>query len=286
MFWYIDPLYLTIFVITLIISIGAQVFVRSTYKKWGKVRNSTGLTGAQVGDQIIRRTGLGAGGYFPATEPTPSYGIRSGEVKKLADLRQKGIISDQEYDVKVKQIQIEVSSQESSGSSIRFTTVPGELTDHYDPRNHTVRMSEVVAKTPSVSSMAIVAHELGHAQQHEDRSLLIQIRNVFVPAVTFSPTIAYFCIFLGLVFNFVGLIYIGILFYGLMVLFTLITLPVEIDASRRGIKLLSQSGLMQTSTDEKGSKSVLTAAAMTYVAAAVTAILQLLYYISIGRRRR
>jgi Zn-dependent membrane protease YugP len=283
--FYIDPLYLMLFFVTLLISIAAQVFISTTYKKWSKIRNSMGLTGEQVGDQIVRRTGLGTGGYFPSPAAVPSYGARSGEVRKLDDLRKQGVISDQEYELKVRQIQLEIGSQPAAGSSIRFATVPGNLTDHYDPRSHTVRMSQSVASTPSVASMAIVAHELGHAQQHERNSILIQMRNLLVPAVTVSPRVAYFCIFLGLFFRMTGLIYLGVLFYGLMVLFTLVTLPVEIDASRRGIKLLEQSGLMQTTSDAQGSKSVLSAAAMTYVAAAVTAILTMLYYLSLARRR-
>ncbi len=283
MFFYIDPLYIWIFLITIVISIAAQVFVSSAYKKWAKVRNTAGLSGAQVGERIIRSTGLGTGGYYPSS--APAYGARSGEVTKLEELYKTGVITDQEFRAKKKQIELEVASQPPSGSSIRFQVVPGQLTDHYDPRSHTVRMSEDVAKTNSVASMAIVAHELGHAQQHEQRSIFIQMRNVLVPAVRFSPQIAYICIILGLFFNLLGFLYLGILFYALMVLFTFVTLPVEIDASRRGIALLRSSGLLQSETDEQGSKRVLTAAASTYIAAAITALLQLLYYLSLARRR-
>ena len=98
MFWYIDPLYLTIFVITLIISIGAQVFVSSTYKKWGKIRNGSGLTGAQIGDQILRNTGLGTTGYYP--DPAP----QSAQITKLADLRRKGVIDSEEFEAKKKEL--------------------------------------------------------------------------------------------------------------------------------------------------------------------------------------
>ncbi len=163
---------------------------------------------------------------------------------------------------------------------------PGQRTDHYDPSSHVVRMSQDVATQPSVASMAVVAHELGHAQQHAERSILIQMRNFLVPAMQFSPMVSYLLIVVGLLLNIAGLIEIGILFYGVVVVFMVLTLPVEFDASRRGLKLLRETGLMTTSDDVSGSRSVLTAAALTYVAAAVTALLNLLYYISLLNRRR
>ena len=162
---------------------------------------------------------------------------------------------------------------------------PGELTDHYDPRDHTVHLSQKVAQVPSVASMAIVAHELGHAQQHQERSLLIQMRNFLVPAVQLTPTVGYIMIILGLVLRFSGLFWLGILAFGVMVIFMILTLPVEIDASMRGLRLLRQSDLIAVEQDASGAQQVLTAAALTYVAAAVQAVLQLLYFISLGSRR-
>ena len=148
-------------------------------------------------------------------------------------------------------------------------------------------VTESVATQPSVASMAIVAHELGHAQQHENNSVLISMRNFLIPAVNFSSPLSYICILFGFLFNLPGLVGLGILFFAIMVLFTIVTLPVEFDASRRGLKLLDQSDLMRTEADEKGSQQVLRAAALTYVAAAVTAVLQLMYYLRLaGRGRR
>jgi Zn-dependent membrane protease YugP len=163
---------------------------------------------------------------------------------------------------------------------------PGTHTDHFDPTANVVRMSQEVASTPSVAAMAVVAHELGHAQQYQERSIFIAMRSFLVPAMRFSPMVSYLLIIAGLLLNAVGLIEIGILFYGVVVLFMVLTLPVEIDASRRGLALLSSTGLMINPEDSSGSRSVLTAAALTYVAAAVTALLNLLYYISILNRRR
>jgi Zn-dependent membrane protease YugP len=164
--------------------------------------------------------------------------------------------------------------------------VPGERSDHYDPRSHVVRLSQDVATRPSVASMAVVAHELGHAQQHQERSVLIQMRNFLVPAMQISPQVAMLLIIGGLFLRLTGLLWLGIAFYAVVVIFMILTLPVEFDASRRGLKLLDQAGLMVASEDSSGSRQVLTAAALTYVAAAVTALLNLLYYISLANRRR
>lgn len=169
---------------------------------------------------------------------------------------------------------------------VRLERVPGELSDHYDPRDNTVRMSEGVAGTASVAAMAITAHELGHAEQYRDGSFLIQARSFLLPAVQFSPSLAYLMIFGGLILNVTGLAWLGIIFFGLSVVFMVLTLPVEFDASRRGLKLLESSGVMVTEQDKKGARQLLMAAALTYVAAAVTSILTLLYYISLVSRDR
>jgi uncharacterized protein len=160
------------------------------------------------------------------------------------------------------------------------------MTDHYDPGSQVVRLSQDVAAKSSVASMAIVAHEFGHVQQHQQNSVLMQMRSFLVPAVQFSPMISYGLILAGLLMNAMDLVWLGILFFGVVVIFMLLTLPVEIDASMRGLRLLRETGLMTTADDVSGSRQVLTAAAMTYVAAFVTALLQLLYYISLAQRRR
>ncbi|MFV1858563.1 MAG: zinc metallopeptidase [Anaerolineales bacterium] len=274
--FYLDPLYIWVFLITILISGAAQLYVRSAYKKWGKVANGAGVTGIEAGYAIVNRTDLGGSGL----------GIEVPELRKLKELQDKGVITEQEYKAKSGQVLAQASDTAVNRSTIGFERVPGELSDHYDPRTHTVRLSEGVATKKSVAAMAIVAHELGHAQQHENNSFLITMRNVLVPAVRFSPQVAYILILLGFIFNLVGALWLGILFYALMVVFSVLTLPVEIDASRRGVLLLRESGLIQVDQDEQGTRNVLTAAAATYVAAAVTAILTLLYYITIARRRR
>jgi hypothetical protein len=222
----------------LVISLAAQMYIKSAYGKWSKVANSHNLTGLQVGQELLRDTGLGA------------------------------------------------TYQMSSGTGVQFQGIAGNLTDHYDPRTHTVGLSQAVATQPSVASMAIVAHELGHAQQYATKSPLIAARSFLLPAMRVSPMISYGLIMMGLVFNFVNAIYLGVFFFGITVLFSVITLPVEFDASRRAMKLLGEAGLLTSDQDEKGARTVLRAAAATYVAATVTAILQLLYYLSLANRRR
>jgi Zn-dependent membrane protease YugP len=277
---YIDPTYLVIFFVTLAISIAAQMFMSSTYKKWNQVRNGPDLSGTEAGYAIVNRTGLGGG------RPVAVQSIETPELRKLADLRDQGLVTEQEFQAKKASLKLPKTSDSGINTSqIEFQHVSGNLTDHYDPRTNTVRLSDGVANRHSVAAMAIVAHELGHAQQHEHNSFLITMRNFLVPAVSLSPQIAYFLIIIGLIFNLAGAFWLGVIFYGLMVLFSIVTLPVEFDASKRGRKLLREAELMVSEQDEQGSQRVLMAAASTYIAAAVTAILQLLYYISIGRRR-
>ena len=133
---------------------------------------------------------------------------------------------------------------------------------------------------------ATLAHELGHVQQYQTGSALIKARGFLLPAVQFSPTLSYLSILAGIIFNVTGLLWLGVFFFGLMVLFSILTLPVEFDASRRGIALLGEAGLLSADQDRRGANAVLRAAALTYIAAAVTAVLQLLYYITIANRRR
>ena len=171
-------------------------------------------------------------------------------------------------------------------NEIGMQVVPGNMTDHFDPRTNIVRFSQGTATQPSVAAMAIAAHELGHVQQYQTGSALIKARSFLVPAVQFSPTLSYLSILAGIILNISGLLWLGVFFFALMVVFSLLTLPVEFDASRRGINLLNEAGLLSSSEDSRGAKAVLRAAALTYIAAAVTAVLQLLYYITIANRRR
>ena len=169
-----------------------------------------------------------------------------------------------------------VSIQSSSAS----------LTDHFDPRENVVRLSQLVANKSTIAALAVTAHELGHVQQYQNGSALMGMRNILLPALQFSPIVSYISLVLGLIFDSTSLIWIAIIFFALMVLFAILTLPVEFDASRRGLQMLNQAGLMIGANDKGGVNEVLTAAALTYVAAAITSIIQLMYYVSLAQRRR
>lgn len=163
----------------------------------------------------------------------------------------------------------------------------GQLSDHYDPRSNVVRLSPGVARSASIASMAIAAHEFGHVQQDQQNSPMMAVRQMLVPAATLGPQIGFGMIFLGLILNFFGLAVIGLILFAGTTLFTVVTLPVELDASRRALKLLDSTGLIASEQDRQGTRAVLTAAAFTYVAAVATSLLTLLYYAMLifgGRR--
>lgn len=226
--FFIDPAYFWyIFVPTMVISLGVQFYLQSTFRRWSGVRNTSGQTGAQVAQTLFDRTELDA---------------------------------------------------------IPIQRAPGTLSDHYDPAANVVRFSGTVGDMPSVAAMAVAAHELGHVEQYQTGSALIKMRGTLLPLLRFSPTASYVCLLLGLMFNWLNLVWLGILFFGLMVLFSLLTLPVEFDASRRGMRLLQEANLLKTPEEAKGARQVLTAAGLTYIAAAITSVLQLLYYVSIAQR--
>lgn len=166
---------------------------------------------------------------------------------------------------------------------VQVESVQGELSDHYDPTKRVIRLSEGNYGRATVAGMAVAAHEVGHAIQHARGYAPLKVRHAILPAASigtrFGPILAVLGLFLG---SF-GLLQIGIVLFAAAVLFHLVTLPVEFDASRRALVQLEQLGLV-TPQDKGGARSVLTAAAMTYVAAAATAIAYLLYFISASRR--
>jgi Zn-dependent membrane protease YugP len=179
----------------------------------------------------------------------------------------------------------------SSGlQSVSIEGVRGTLSDHYDPRSHTLRLSMGVANEHSVASMAIAAHEIGHAVQHTEGYLPLRFRAALVPVVNIGSYLGWILIFGGLLLRGTlgtQLATIGVGAFGLGLVFAVATLPVELNASSRAMQLLTQTGLIHGGQDQRGVRSMLTAAAFTYVAAIAAALLQLLYYASlVGRRRR
>jgi Zn-dependent membrane protease YugP len=170
---------------------------------------------------------------------------------------------------------------------VQIEVSKGRLSDHYDPRSKVLRLSPEVYNTPSVAAAGVAAHEMGHAVQHAGGYFPLQIRSAIVPAAQFGSTLAPWLFIIGFLFRFTALAWVGLVLFGLAVVFTLITLPVEFDASRRAKKLLAGNGIL-IGDEMKGVDKVLDAAALTYVAAAVAAVGQFLYYLLLlggGRRR-
>lgn len=172
---------------------------------------------------------------------------------------------------------------------LRIEPVHGHLSDHYDPRTKTLRLSPEVYQSASVASLAIAAHELGHALQDQEGYFPLRLRSALVPAVNIGSYLGWILIILGILIGLVQLSWLGVAVFSAGVLFALATLPVELDASARARRLLTESGLIMGEDEYKGVNNVLNAAALTYVAALVTAVMQLLYYVTlvmgIGRSR-
>lgn len=172
---------------------------------------------------------------------------------------------------------------QNAGLGVRVERVSGFLSDHYDPRTRTLRLSPEVFEGRSVSSIGVAAHEAGHALQHAKGYLPLQWRSAMVPITTIASNLAWPLLMIGFILMSmsslgVGLVKLGILFFSAAVLFQIITLPVEFDASRRAVGVLQGQGFV-TGVELEGVKKVLTAASMTYVAAAAAAVLQLLYFL-------
>jgi uncharacterized protein len=172
---------------------------------------------------------------------------------------------------------------------VRVEGVGGNLTDHYDPRNKVLRLSQGVYQGRSVAALAIAAHELGHAVQDHVDYFPLRLRSALVPAVNIGSTLGWLLIIVGMVIQWTDLAWLGVLVFSGGALFALATLPVELNASARAKQLLAESGIIMGEQERRGVNNVLNAAALTYVAGLVTAVLQLLYFASLvmgmGRRR-
>ena len=228
--YYFDPTYFLV-LIGVIICLLASAKMNSTFSKYGRVRNHSGMTGREAAEQVLHRAGI--------------------------------------YDVRVEH-------------------VSGNLTDHYDPRSKVLRLSDATYNSTSVAAMGVAAHECGHAIQHATGYAPLKFRSTLVPVANFGSQIAWPLIVIGLVFSsnmsslFLNL---GIIAFSMAVLFQLVTLPVEFDASNRAIRILAGSGMLYED-EVRHTRIVLTAAALTYVASAASAILQLLRIVLIANKRR
>ncbi len=230
----------------ILLSLVAQFMVKSAYAKNSKIMNSQGLTGAEAARQVLLRNNV---------------------------------------------------------TNVSIVPVGGKLTDHFDPRTNTIRLSEGVFNATSIAAVGIAAHEAGHAVQHAQGYIPNKIRTTLVPITNFGSKIGWILILIGLslsgyyyystttdtesaTYQIGGvLLVLGIILYSTSLLFTLVTLPVEFNASKRALQCIKQNNLLR-GEEVAGAKQTLTAAALTYVAAAVTALLQLVRIILIVKRRR
>ncbi len=175
--------------------------------------------------------------------------------------------------------------------NVRIERVSGNLTDHYDPKANVIRLSDSVYDSPSTAAIGVACHEAGHAVQYAESYFPIKLRAAVIPVTNFGSKLAMPLILLGILLSAMGsfsdiLVYLGIACFGLSLVFQLITLPVEFNASRRALAAIDQAELL-TADERKGAKKTLSAAAMTYVAATAVAFTQLLRLILLfGRRRR
>ncbi len=221
MFFGLDPLYIMMIAPALILSAVASFKVKSTFSKFSRVGTRSGLTGAQVAAEILRRNGL---------------------------------------------------------SGVSVVETGGFLSDHYDPARRVVRLSPDVFRSSSISAIGVAAHETGHAVQHAKSYSPLMLRNMLVPVASIGSNMAWIVILIGFAMGALGLVKAGIILFSAVVLFQLITLPVEFNASSRAKKMLAGYGMV-SSTELAGVGSVLSAAAMTYVAAAASSVMTLIYFL-------
>ena len=225
---YVDIYYLILVVPMIILSIVCQVNVSSTFKKFGKVSNARGLTGAEAARNLLKRNGI--------------------------------------LDVKIE-------------------LVKGRLTDHYDPKTKVLRLSNDVYTGSSVAALGVAAHETGHAVQHAEAYGPIALRGALVPMANIGSMAGPYVAMIGLIFSSGLLITIGIILFSIAVVFYLVTLPVEFNASGRALEMLEKDGMLSAKEIE-GSKKVLQAAALTYVASALVAVMSLARLVLLSRNRR
>ncbi|MDR1899272.1 MAG: zinc metallopeptidase [Treponema sp.] len=225
---YFDFYYLVLVVPALILSVWAQVKVKSTFAKYSRVPSSRNMTGRDAAELLLRANNIGG---------------------------------------------------------VRIEPVAGSLTDHYDPASRVLRLSQPVYGRTSVSAIGVAAHETGHAIQHALSWGPLVLRSALVPVANIGSSFGPWLAVAGIFFSLPLLINVGIILFGGAVVFYLITLPVEFNASARAIRIL-QSGNVLSASELKGVRKVLSAAALTYVASALTALMSFLRLILLSRSRR
>lgn len=214
-------------IISVLITMGAQAFISSSYNKYSKVNTNKGLTGEEVARKLLDKHGL---------------------------------------------------------NDIKVQATTGYLSDHYDPKARVIRLSEGIFNKSTIAAVSVACHECGHAIQDKNNFLFLRIRSSLVPVVNLCSYAGYAAIILGGILSMMGLIWAGIIAEMVILLFQLVTLPVEFDASKRGLKEVKEENIL-TDSELKGGKVMLTSAALTYVASVATAVIQVLRLILIYGRR-
>lgn len=171
-------------------------------------------------------------------------------------------------------------------ANVRIEQCSGKLSDHYDPKNNVIRLSEGVYSSTSIAAIGIACHEAGHAAQYAESYAPIKLRNSFLPVCRIGSYAGIPLAFLGMLLSFEPLIFAGLLLYSFIMLFQLATLPIEINASKRALSVINDIGLLRDENEFSGVKKVLYSAAMTYVAALITSLANLLRFILIFTRRK
>lgn len=221
-------------IISFAITLAAQIHVQASFKKYSRVRNARGITGAEAARQLLLEHGI---------------------------------------------------------TDVQIEPISGSLTDHYDPTSNVIRLSQDVYDKDSVAAVGVAMHEAGHAVQYAQNYAPVKLRNAIVKSTNISSMISYLLIVAGIIFG--GgrgrlgytLITLGIIFFLAVIFFQLVTLPVEFNASGRAVRALQSSTLL-SAEEQQGVRKVLTAAALTYVAAVAVSLLQLLRLLAIRGRRR
>ena len=228
-YWDSTYYYLVLVVPALLISVWAQIRVKSAFSRYSQVHNSRGLTGYLVARQILDSNGL---------------------------------------------------------QHVRIECVPGSLTDHFDPTKEVVRLSQAVYNSPSVAAIGVAAHECGHAIQYQHGYVPLKIRKAMVPITNIGSAFSWPIALVGLFMGLPWLVNVGILLFVVVVGFQLITLPVEFNASYRALDILKDNQMLSEGEELKGAKKMLTAAALTYVAALLVSIANLLRLLALANNRR
>jgi len=244
---FLSPSWIALIVISTVLGLATQSYINSTFRRWSQVPLRTGLTGAQVAQRVLAANGIDTDN---------------------AAIAQQVVAGGRPH--------------------VRIQAIGGRLSDNYDPRDKTLNLSEPVYGSSTVAAAGVAAHEAGHAVQDAQGYVWGKLRGSLVPVASFGSNAAIWLIIIGAVFLRalpigIGVAYTGLLLFGFAVLFQIVTLPVELNASRRALTTLEATGTLD-SEQLIGARKVLTAAALTYVAAALIAAIQFLYYMGLVRR--